>query len=133
MSIEFPLTVTKTPLGTLLTPIIPTEVLTLRGFVTFEFLLDSGADFTLVPRHVADLVGFDLTHASSTKTFGVEGRGIRVFIGQVMIRIGPEILKIRAFFSERDDAPFLLGRMDLFNKFKIAFDPKRKKIRFTKT
>ena len=132
MSIEFPFSVSRTPLGTLLTPIIPVEILTVRGFVQFQFLLDSGADFTLVPRHVADLVGVDLKRASAMRTFGIEGGGIRVFIGRITIRIGPETLRIRSFFSERDDAPFLLGRMDLFTKFKIELGPKKKKIRFTK-
>jgi len=132
VSIEFPLSTKKTSLGTIFNPVIPVKILTPKGFVTFQFLLDSGADFTLLPKHVADLVGIDLRNAPSTKTFGVEGKGVRVFVGSVTIKIGHEILKIRAFFSERDDAPFLLGRMDLFNKFKIEFDPKRKKIRFTR-
>ena len=132
MSIEFPLSTKKTSLGTILNPVIPIQVLTPKGFVTFQFLLDSGADFTLLPRHMADLVGIDLNKSPSAKTFGVEGKGIHVAIGRITIRIGSEILRIRCFFSERDDAPFLLGRMDLFSKFKIELDPKKKKIRFTK-
>lgn len=132
MSIEFPFPSKKTSLGTLFNPIIPVEILTQKGFVTFQFLLDSGADFTLLPKHVADLVGIDLQKSPSARTFGVEGKGIRVFIGRITIKIGPHTFPIRCFFSERDDAPFLLGRMDLFSKFKIEFDPKRKKIRFAK-
>ena len=132
MSIEFPFTSKRTALGTLLTPVVPVELLTRKGFVTFQFLLDSGADFTLLPRHVADLVGIDLTTAPSTKTFGVEGGGLTVWVGPVTLRLGPEIFDVRCFFSERDDAPLLLGRMDIFSKFQIAFDPKRKRIRFTK-
>ena len=132
VSIEFPFPQTKTPLGLFLTPVIPIGVFTLRGLVTFDFLLDSGADFTLLPRHVADLVGVDLKQLSPTRTFGVEGKGIRVWLSRVTIRIGPETLSVRSFFSERDDTPFLLGRMDVFSKFKIELDPKRKKIRFTK-
>ena len=132
MSIDFPYPAKKTSLGTELNPVIPIEILTLKGFATFDFLLDSGADFTLVPRRVVDLLGVDLKTAPSTRTFGVEGGGIRVFIGRITIRIGPEVLRIRCFFSERDDAPFLLGRMDVFSKFRIELDPKAKKIRFTK-
>lgn len=132
MSIEFPFAGKRTALGTLLTPIIPVELLTRKGFVTFQCLLDSGADFTLLPRHVADLVGVDLTTAPSTKTFGVEGGGLAVWVGRVTMRLGPEIFDVRCFFSEHDDAPLLLGRMDVFSRFQIAFDPKSKRIRFTK-
>lgn len=132
MSIEFPLSTKKTSLGTILNPVIPVKILTPKGFVTFQFLLDSGADFTLLPRHVADLVGINLRKSPLAKTFGVEGKGVHVFVSRITIKIGPEVFPIRCFFSERDDAPFLLGRMDLFSKFKIEFDPKRKKIRFTK-
>ena len=132
MSIEFPYPAKRTSLGIELNPIIPVGMLTLKGLMTFQFLLDSGADFTLVPRHVAGLVGIDLRKTPSTRTFGVEGKGIRVFLGQITIKLGPELFPIRCFFSERDDTPFLLGRVDVFSKFKIELDPRMKKIRFTK-
>jgi hypothetical protein len=40
-------------------PIIPVAVKTLDGYRTYRFLIDTGADFSLAPRRLAQQIGLD--------------------------------------------------------------------------
>lgn len=132
MSIEYPLNKNKTSLGTIADPTITIEILTKYGYRFFEFLLDTGADCTMLPKFMAEIIGLDLTTCQRTKSFGIEGKGVLVYIGKIDIKIGQHYLKVKCLFSEDDTTPFILGRLGLFSQFNILFDNRNKKIRLTK-
>ena len=81
-SIEFPILPKITVFGTIPDALIPAVLQTRRGPLPLQFILDTGADFTMLPHHMAE-------------------------------------------------TPYLLGRADLFSAFSIAFDTRRRKIRFS--
>ena len=60
MLIEFPQREIKTELGVLLDPTLELPVKTPGGYRRFRFLLDSGADFTMMPRSAARQLGLTL-------------------------------------------------------------------------
>ena len=51
---EFPLLEKKTNLGRIPDVKIPIQLRTKVGYQTVLFLLDTGADFTMLPKHIAD-------------------------------------------------------------------------------
>lgn len=132
MPLEYPLNKIQTPLGIVADPTIPVEVLTKSGYRFFDFLLDTGADCTMLPKFIAHIIGVDLSKCKRTKSYGIEGKGITVYIGKIDIKLGIYLLKIKCLFSEEERTPFILGRIDIFSKFNIVFDNKYKKIRLTK-
>lgn len=86
---------------------------------------DSGADITVFPRSVCELLGLRLQDGQDSTVTGVGGEEIRIFIHKIMVRIGDEELKIRAGFAERESIPYLLGRTDILTYFNILFEEHR--------
>lgn len=96
-----------------------------------QFILDTGADFTMLPHHMAELVGVDLERAPSGRSLGIEGKGVKTWLGHVEVALGPYLVPLRCLFSSNDETPYLLGRADLFSAFSISFDSRKRKIRLT--
>lgn len=130
MSIEFPLSNVDTKFGIIPTPLLTISVLTKFGYQSYQFLFDTGADFTMLPRYTAEDIGINLKTLPHTHSYGIENKGIKVYIGNIKIKLGAEELKIKCLFSEKDTTPFLLGRIDIFSHFNIIFDNKHKKVTF---
>ena len=128
--IEFPLKPIKIERGIVPEPIIPVEVETVFGFRVYDFLVDSGADSSLLPFSMMKLLGVKKNECKATKTFGIEGSGVTTFDSIMNIRLNKKKLAIRCSISARDDVPFILGRLDLFYHYSIIFDNKFHKIIF---
>ena len=131
-SIEFPLHTKVTTFGPIPDALVPVTLTTRHGPLQLQCILDTGADFTMLPHHMAELVGINLTHAPRGRSLGIEGgRGIQTWLGTVTVTIGPYPVRLRCLFSSNDQTPYLLGRADLLSAFSITFDTVRRKIRFT--
>ena len=131
MSIVFPLSDVNTKFGTIPTPLLTISVLTKFGYQSYQFLFDTGADFTMLPRYMAEDIGVNTKTLPQIRSYGIEDRGINVFIGKIKVKFASEELTVRCLFSEKDTTPFLLGRIDIFTHFNIAFDNIHKKVTFT--
>jgi len=131
VSIVFPLSDVNTKFGTIPTPLLTISVLTKFGYQSYQFLFDTGADFTMLPRYMAEDIGVNTKTLLQTRSYGIEDRGINVFIGKIKVKFASEELTVRCLFSEKDTTPFLLGRIDIFTHFNIAFDNIHKKVTFT--
>lgn len=97
------------------------------------FLLDTGADFTMLPKHIAEWLNVDLNTLPQNRSFGIEGsKGVKVWTGKIRIKICRHELIIRCLFSNNGACPYLLGRADIFSCFSILFDNAAEKIKLTK-
>ena len=133
MPIEFPIGTKVISLGRVPDPVIPIRVRTRRGYLPFDFLIDTGADCSMIPASIAEAeLGVRLSHCPHDFFFGIEGSGINVYRGWLPLRIGPHSLRVRCVFSTQAHCPLILGRMDLFRHFSIVFDNRRHVIRFTR-
>ncbi|HBH97855.1 MAG TPA: hypothetical protein DDX89_08780 [Candidatus Omnitrophica bacterium] len=133
MSVDFPIGTKVISLGRVTNPVVPILVRTRTGYAPFDFLVDTGADCSMMPVSVAETeLGFSFARASQETFFGIEGSGLRVYRGWVSLKIGPYPLRVRCVFSPHERSPLILGRMDVFRHFTIAFDNRFHRIRFTK-
>ncbi len=90
--------------------------------------IDSGADFTLVPYRFGLMLGFEV-EKTVHEIYGVGG-GIPVILKPASMKINRVTLNIRIGWSLREDVPFILGRLDVFDKFNIQFREKEEMVIF---
>lgn len=101
------------------------KVKTEYGWLRVKFLIDSGADVTILPIRLAGLFGFDKNKSELTTIGGVEGKLMTAFPKKLDLEIDKHRFSVRSFFVETDIIP-LLGRLDVWDKFSICFDNKNK-------
>jgi hypothetical protein len=130
-SIELPLLQKVTPYGTISDPTIPVLVPTLLGDLEYVFLIDTGADFSLAPRGLADEVGLDWTLLTEIGVGGVGPSGVRAGMGPWPLRIGPIDLTVRCLFTEGPPELFLIGRPDFLDRFALTIDTRLQRVVLT--
>lgn len=114
-----------------LSPSIPVTFFGNGGKYDFMVLLDSGADVSAIPKHLAELLNLDLS-GKEEYSFGIGGK-----VPSVSTFMNIEINKHHEKFSFRipvkviiDDYDFppLIGRAVFFDKFEITFKQSEKKV-----
>jgi predicted aspartyl protease len=91
-------------------------------WLPLEMVVDSGADYTLLPRGYARLLLIDLAKdCFAQETAGIGGRE-KVYLCKrlVGIKIGSWEEKIPVGILDRDDIPGLLGRLDCLEKLGLV-------------
>jgi len=81
--------------------------------------IDSGADFTLIPYRFGLMMGFKIEERIH-EIYGVGGE-IPIILKPTSMKIDGMVLNVRIGWSMREDVPFILGRLDVFEKFHIEF------------
>ena len=87
-------------------------------------IVDTGADYTLLPLFLAEELGVDVVKDCQTiMTQGVGGTG-RVYLlkNKIEARIGDLMRQIPIGFLDSDYIPPLLGRQEFFETFKVVFE-----------
>jgi hypothetical protein len=128
VSIEFPLSRKLSHFGPLVDPRILIEDRTIRGFRGYSFLIDTGADISIVPRRLIPEFGFDWNKLPDASIIGI-GRGtVPAKLGQMLIRVGTVELSVRCMFMDQRITPFILGRADFLDRFAVTIDAGQNKI-----
>lgn len=118
-------------IGKVFYPYIPVYLKTIEDWKDFDFIVDTGADFTTLPRRAEQILGIDLSRCKESKAEGIGGVIVKTRETQIQIRIKGYIFKVRCSITEDDKTPFLLGRVDLLDtRFSWHFDSQTKKIIF---
>ena len=118
--------------GNAINPKIKIPVKTLKGFKETEFLIDSGAVVSALPKTKAASMGIDLTKLPRITIEGFAGQKTFAYRGEFIVLIGQEEVIIPVVFSENPQANNILGRIGFFDKFNIFFDAESKSIVITK-
>lgn len=101
-------------------PKVTIPVKTKFGYRKEVFLLDTGADITMLPASAKEL--FDrLFESCSQLVYGIEGKSVNIIKSRIKMKICEREIDVRCVFSQRDDIPFILGRLDILKKFNIHF------------
>ena len=84
--------------------------------------VDSGADISLIPKSIGDILGFIIEKTDKiTEIKGVGERGVPIIIKKLKIKIGERMIDTRIAWALIEEVPLLLGRTDIFNLFDICF------------
>lgn len=103
----------------------PLARVVIGGKFTQWMYIDSGADITLIPLSVGKLVGLRRRKGDEPqRIMGVGGSSVSVIVKRVSMRLGSIEFRARVAWSQREDVPLLLGRMDVFRRFSITFREK---------
>ncbi len=90
-------------------------------------LVDSGADCSIMPRGLAEVLDLDLS-GKKNPSWGLSGEAIECIETNVKLKIGNSRnnyeFMIPILVSPDDNCPVILGRRTFFEKFKITFDGK---------
>jgi hypothetical protein len=81
--------------------------------------LDSGADFSIVPSSIGEILGLARRPGERLRRAGGLGGTLEVAFRRVSMRIGAEEFEAEIGWSPNDDVPLLLGRRDVFNRFDV--------------
>lgn len=91
--------------------------------------IDSGADVTLIPLSLGELLGFKMGKEKIEEIGGIRG-AVPVVYKKLQVKIGEKVLSVLAAWALIEEVPPLLGRADVFDYFKITFLQKERKIIF---
>ena len=85
-------------------------------------VVDTGADYTMLPKRYADLLGINREKDCLCKTtLGIGGSENVYFYKPLQVRIGKWDSEIPVGFLGRDDIPALLGRLAFLEALKVIF------------
>jgi len=115
--------------GKLFYPFVRVSLKTIYGWQEFDFLVDTGADVTTLPKTMLPVVGVNKTTLKKQKTQGVGGVLIETVKTKLPMRIGDEefLIHVSITNTEEESLPLLLGKKDIFEKrFSLEIDSKNK-------
>lgn len=96
--------------------------------------VDSGAAYTILRARVAKDAGFSYTHGRKIFVQVGDGGVIPVWLHELPIQIGNRQFTAPIGFSDKLGVPFnLLGRLGVFENFRICFHEKRRVVSFQPT
>ena len=88
-------------------------------------IVDSGADYSLLPRFMADELGIDLEKECRIfNTYGVGGGERVYFLPKIKVKLGDWEREIPIGFLERNEISPLMGRHQFMETFDTEFTKK---------
>ncbi|OGG00779.1 hypothetical protein A3D78_06270 [Candidatus Gottesmanbacteria bacterium RIFCSPHIGHO2_02_FULL_39_14] len=117
----------QTKLGKIYRPYAIVEIFSKKRnkWQPIEMIIDSGADYTLLPKRYAVILGVDLiTDCWVEVTLGVGGSETVYQCKNLLLKINNFKQEVPAGFIERDDLPPLLGRLGCLEDFKLIMKNK---------
>lgn len=85
-------------------------------------IVDTGADYTLLPRFMASELGVDLERDCRIfNTYGIGGTEKVYFLPKIKVKLGNWERLIPVGFLERDEIPPLMGRHLFMETFETVF------------
>ena len=92
-----------------------------NSWIEFHPYIDSGADVTMIPLSLGKLIGFEIDESKIQQIGGIRGN-VPVIQRKAIMRIGEMTFTANIAWALIEDVPPLLGRMDVFDIFKITFE-----------
>jgi len=103
---------------------IPVAKIILQGReeIAVDVIVDSGAVISIFPRSLCDLLGLDFDEGKGASVRTATGEEIRIRVHKVKMRVGEYAFDARAAFSENENVPYVLGRLDILDKIEIRLE-----------
>lgn len=116
----------------ILRPIVTIRVIGPTAEARWDALVDTGADETLFPLSLAEVLGVELDHELTSEAAGISGDRLKIYYGAVELKIesGQDVIAWRTvvgfvdFGSSRDEV-IILGHGGCLDFFTAVFDGER--------
>ncbi len=125
----FPYGISFTGEGSLKTfPAAKVDFLNQQGeWFTLFLLIDSGASVSVLPKADAPLFGIELKTGEPAAVAGIGADHLRGWQHTLKARLTDKMVKIPVIFLDSDHAPRILGRQDVFTRYTLIFEEKRRR------
>ena len=110
-------------------PFATVIVASVHGVIELDFLVDSGADFTVLPKSVGEQLGFIPPNAHISHFSGVGDGVVPYVMKRVRLKIGMTWIVARVAWALEEITP-ILGRLDVFDQFTVLFDRHHRRVLF---
>ena len=104
--------------------IIPVTLFGPKGKVHVYALIDSGADRCLFNIEIANEIGINVTAGEANRGYGIEGRGIDIYIHKIRLQVKDidKKIEVNAGFTDAQGVIPILGQDGFFDNFRIKFE-----------
>ncbi|RLG25864.1 hypothetical protein DRN76_02155 [Methanosarcinales archaeon] len=87
-----------------------------------DVLADTGADLTVLPRFIGELLTEDITDGKYSEIKGViPGIILVAYVHQIKVRLGNLEFEAPVAIADSNDVPSILGRVDAIDRFDANF------------
>ena len=100
--------------------------------ISFDFLVDSGADRTVINLSLGLALGFEALSGEIPVSLGGVGGVASGYLRDLCLWIGDEQITTEIIWIQSDRVPLLLGQRDVFDRFDITFSKRDGRIVFLK-
>ncbi len=110
-------------------PVIPIKLFLDKKIITFDALIDSGADECTFPGWIAETLGHNV-YKGKQKIFSGIGGSVLSYLHKTHLKLNEFEFITDVYYShEWDDMPFgLLGQAGFFSHFNVNFNYQQKEI-----
>ncbi len=114
--------------GVIPNPVVTVFIKTPFGFEPVTFLVDTGADVSMLPRSWSKRLGINLKKLPSHTMLTASGKEMEVYHSKITIKLerNAEEITIPCAFTASDKTPILLGRLRIFKIFTLEFSHRKK-------
>lgn len=131
-SFKYPYRFIRTEAGRVPYPVISVFLLSGKKEILRDFIVDTGADTTTLPKYLAKELGINLRNLSRAKSQGISKKPTKTWETKIKLKIGDEIIRTRCSFVSSNKIPPLLGKLDIFSRFNLYFDNNHSQLVITK-
>lgn len=115
----------------LIRPIIPVTLVHKDKEISYEALVDSGADMCVFPAQIGELLGLAVRSGREGPLRGVIGKEGKVYYHEIILDIGGNRTKANVGFSYDQTAQHgFLGQVGTFNIYSVLFQYRKETIEF---
>lgn len=112
--------------GRILRPVIPIKLKSNSGEISYEVLVDSGADLCIFDAEIGKAIGINVEDGKKYEVFGIGGKASFYYLCKVKIEVGGWEYDIEAGFMPEVAGRILpygvVGQVGFFENFVVKFD-----------
>ena len=121
----------RSHLGTIYRPVATVVVEHKKIVIEMPLYIDSGADISMIPYRFGKALQLEQTSKDRIRRIrGIAGLSVPYLVKRLTFIFGRSKISVRVAWSMTEEVPLLLGRMDVFDKFRITFDERNRVVDF---
>lgn len=120
----------QSALGDVLRPVAKIALRAGKRKIEVPMYIDSGADISMIPLRFGRALGLEEKIDGIRQMRGISGKSVPYVLKTVEMTIGDVDLSAEIAWALVEGAPLLLGRRDIFKRFRIIFDEARGRVEF---